>query len=303
MLPSATEMVYALGAGEGLVARSHECDSPQAVRGVPVCTSSKLVLDGTSYQIDARVKAILQEGLSIYRVDADRLRELRPDVIITQDQCAVCAVSLDDLEAAACDLLDPQPRLVVLHPMTLDDVFADIRKVGAAVGRAPRADALVERMKTAFDRVRERASAGSGTRPRVGIIEWLDPPMSAGNWMPTLVDIAGGTQLFGAPGRHSPWLDWQAFVQADPDVVVVVPCGFDISRTVSELGAVTTRPGWRSLSAVRSGKVFVADGNRYFNRPGPGLAESARILGQILAPDRFEPDLMGSAWIRLDDAG
>ena len=298
LLPSATEIVCALGARDSLVARSHECDFPTDVASLPPCTTSKLSMDGTAYDIDAQVKAILQEGLSIYRVDADLLKALRLDVIITQDQCEVCAASLADVQAAACHLLDPAPELVVLSPVSLDDVFDDIRRVGAALGRESEADRLVSGMAADIEVIRTTATATAST-PSVGLIEWLDPPMAAGNWMPTLVELAGGTPVLGRAGEHSPWLDWQAFLDADPDVIVILPCGYGLERTARELRAFTTRAGWTELWAVRAGHVYLADGNQYFNRPGPRVVESLEILAQILHPDRFPPRHTGRAWVKV----
>jgi iron complex transport system substrate-binding protein len=282
LIPSATEIVVALGHESALVGRSHECDQPATVRRLPAVTAPKFDPDGTSYAIDQRVKAILQEALAVYRVDAEALRRLRPQVIVTQEQCEVCAVSSADVEAAVCDWLEDRPRIVSLAPNTLADVYADIGRVAESLGVPERGAAAVAAMQDRIARV--RAATATLDRPRVALIEWLDPLMAAGNWMPELVEAAGGVNLFGAAGAHSPWLAWDDLVAADPDVIVLLPCGFDIARTRLELPALTARPGWSSLAAVRAGRVYVADGNQYFNRPGPRLADSAEIMAEMLHP-------------------
>src|SRR5688572_18763265 len=207
LLPSATEIVAALGFGDHLVGRSHECDFPPGVEKLPICSSTKVPADGTSYEIDERVKAIVAEGLSVYRVNVERLRELRPDVILTQTQCAVCAVTPRDLEQALCTWTGAQPAMVSLEPNNLNDVWNDIRRVGAALGVPDRAEELIRSLIERLDAIRDRAQATT-SRPRVAAIEWLKPLMAGGNWMPELIEIAGGRRLFLEPGEHSNWLDW-----------------------------------------------------------------------------------------------
>jgi iron complex transport system substrate-binding protein len=295
LIASATEIVCALGFGEDLVGRSHECDFPPSVKRLPTCTGPKFPVDGTSYEIDARVKALVQEGLSVYRVDAERLRELRPDVIVTQSQCDVCAVSLRDVEEAVGDWLDSRPQIVSLEPNALEDVWSDIARVAAALGDAARGESLVQRLT---ERVREVAveAARQPMRPRVACIEWIEPLMACGNWMPELVSLAGGTNLFGVAGKHSPWMTFEELVAADPDVIVVTPCGFDLRRTLQEMPALSGLARWSGLRAARERKVFVADGNQYFNRPGPRLVESLEILCELLHPEMRHFGHEGRGW-------
>jgi iron complex transport system substrate-binding protein len=299
LIPSATEIVCALGFEQSLVGRSHECDYPPSVRRLPAVTAPKFNPDGTSYQIDQRVKAILQDALSVYRVDAEALRSLRPTVIVTQEQCEVCAVNVQDVEQAVCDWLEDRPRIVSLAPNSLPDIWADINRVGEALGVRARSDELLRAIQ---DRM-EAISAGvrdEPDRPTVACIEWLDPLMAAGNWMPELVEMAGGVNLFGEAGSHSPWLTWEQLVDADPDVIVVLPCGYDLAVTRRELPAMTSHPAWGTLRAVREGRVFLTDGNQYFNRPGPRLVESLEILAAILHPRvRRSSVADGSGWERL----
>lgn len=295
LLPSATEIAVAVGLGEELVGRSHECDFPPFVQALPVCTSTKLEKGLTSLQIDDRVQEIVRQGLSVYAVDAPLLQSLRPDVILTQSQCAVCAVTPLDLEEALAEWVGTAPTLLSLAPDTLDDVWGDLRRVGDAVGACGKAEAAIERLQERLATLRGRTPAGAA-RPTVAAIEWIDPLMAAGNWVPELIDLAGGRPLFAAFGQHSPWLEWDALVAADPDVIVMMPCGYQIPQTLGDLPPLTGRPGWRSLSAVRSGRVFVADGHHFFNRPGPRLVESAQIIADVLDPAAGD---RGEGWCRL----
>ncbi|MBY0526469.1 MAG: cobalamin-binding protein [Gemmataceae bacterium] len=295
LIASATEIVCALGFEEQLVGRSHECDFPPWVRRLPVCTEPKFNVHGSSYEIDQRVKAILQESLSVYRVDAERLKELRPDVIVTQSQCEVCAVSLKDVEQTVCTWLDHDPRLVSLHPEGLADVWQDIRLVSQALDVVPRGEQLIEQLQQRMRSVADRAQA-LPERPTVACIEWIEPLMAAGNWMPDLVHMAGGVNLFGTAGKHAPWMTWQELCAKDPDVIVMLPCGWDIARIREEMPLLTRKPEWPGLKAVRNQRVYVTDGNQYFNRPGPRLAESLEILAEVLHPRALAFGHEGTGW-------
>ena len=301
LLPSATEIVAALGFAEHLVGRSHECDFPPGVEELPICSSTKVPVHGTSYEIDERVKEIVAEGLSVYRVDVDLLRRLQPDLILTQTQCAVCAVTPRDLEQALCTWAGAQPAIVSLEPNNLDDVWNDIRRVGEALGVSQRAEELIVSLTQRLIAIRDKAAAGR-SRPSVAAIEWLGPLMAGGNWMPELIEIAGGRSLFAQAGEHSPWLDWASLIEADPEVILLVPCGFKIPQTIADLELLTQNPAWPNLRAVQSGQVYVIDGHHFFNRPGPRLVESAEIVAEILHPDRFAFAHRGTGWISLDDA-
>jgi iron complex transport system substrate-binding protein len=298
LLPSATEIAVAVGQGENLVGRSHECDFPPFVASLPVCTSTKLEKGLTSLQIDHRVQEIVRQGLSVYAVDAPLLRALKPDVILTQSQCAVCAVTPRDLEEALSAWVGTAPTLLSLAPDTLDDVWGDLRRVGEAVGARQAAERAVDRLQTQMRAIAAGRGA-SARRPSVAAIEWIDPLMAAGNWVPELIAIAGGEPLFAAAGQHSPWLEWDALVAADPDVIVVMPCGYQIPQTLNDLAPLVGRDGWCDLSAVRGGRVFVADGHHFFNRPGPRLVESARIIAEVIDDDA---GMEGRGWRRLATA-
>lgn len=298
LIASATEIVCALGLEKSLVGRSHECDFPPSVRDLPVCTSPKFPVEGSSREIDDHVKTILQEALSVYRVDADRLELLRPTHIITQSQCEVCAVSLRDVEEAVCEWTSSRPAIVSLEPNSLADVWQDIARVGSALGVRERAAELIDTLQGRMQSIAGRASSLS-PKPAIAFIEWIEPLMAGGNWMPELIEMAGGRNLFGEAGKHSPWMTWQELVERDPDVIVISPCGFTIERTLEEVHLLTARPEWRSISAVRSGRVFVADGNQFFNRPGPRLAETLEILAEIIRPESFHYGHLGASYVPL----
>ena len=295
LIASATEIVCALGFEDRMVGRSHECDFPPSVERLPVCSSSKVDVDGSSRAIDDQVRAIVADALSVYRVDACLLDELAPTVIVTQTQCEVCAVSLKDVEKAVCELVSSAPQIVSLAPMDLGDVFADVRAVAAALGRPERAERLNAGLMARLEAIRER-SRELAARPTIACIEWIDPLMHAENWVPELVEIAGGQVMLGEAGRHSGYFEFERMVDADPDVIAVMPCGFDIPRTAAEMPPLAAQPGWSELSAVRNGRVFLTDGNQYFNRPGPRVVESAEILAELLHPEFFDFGHRGSGW-------
>ena len=301
LLPSATEIVAALGFVEHLVGRSHECDFPPGVEKLPICSSTKVPARGNSYEIDERVKEIVAEGLSVYRVDVDRLRELRPDLILTQTQCAVCAVTPRDLEDALCAWTGTRPAMLSLEPNNLADVWKDIRHVGEALGVPQRAENLIGSFVERLVNLRDRSSAAA-SRPTVAAIEWLGPLMAGGNWMPELIEMAGGRSLFARAGEHSNWLDWASLIEADPEVILLVPCGFKIAQTIRDLNLLTENPAWANLRAVRQRQVYLIDGHHFFNRPGPRLVESAEIVAEILHPDPFAFGHRGTGWIPIDEA-
>ena len=298
LLPSATEIVAAVGMADRLVGRSHQCDFPADVSRLPALSETKVRLDGTSRDIDRRVNEIIAQGVSVYRVDAERLRALRPDVILTQTQCAICAVTPGDLEDALCEWTGMAPTLVSLEPNDLGDVWGDMRKVGAALGAEGAAERAIAGLQGRLAAIRAAADRAA-YRPRVAAIEWIDPLMAGGNWMPELIEAAGGESLFATAGQHSPWLDWSALAAADPDVILLLPCGFTIDQSLADLPLLRSRPEWAGLSAVQRAQVYVIDGHHYFNRPGPRLVESAEMIAEILHPDLFAFGHEGRGWVRL----
>jgi iron complex transport system substrate-binding protein len=298
LIASSTEMVAALGRESWLVGRSHECDYPPQVKQLPQCTEPKFQLDGTSYQIDQRLKAILQEGLGVYRVDADKLNALKPDVIITQIQCEVCAVSEKDVKDAVCAIIGSKPQIVALNPNALSDIWDDIRKVGDALDAKKEAEALIHSLNLRISAIHERAEKAESKRS-IAYIEWIEPLMTGGNWMPELIHFAGAKNLFGEAGKHSPYLKWDELLKANPDVIVISPCGFDIARTKKEMPALTQKPEWKQLRAVKNGHVYLADGNQYFNRPGPRVVESLEALAEMIYPELFHFGHEGKGWERF----
>lgn len=297
LLPSATEIVAALGLADRLVGRSHQCDFPPAVAQLPALSSTKVRPGAPSGEIDRQVNEILAQAVSVYEVDAERLRALDPDVILTQTQCAVCAVTPADLEAALCDWTGRAPRLVSLEPNDLREVWEDVRRVAAALEVPAAGEVLIGELQGRLEALRRRTEGRR--RPRVAAIEWFEPLMAGGNWMPELIEAAGGESLFAAAGQHSPWLEPQALAAGDPDVILLLPCGFRLEESLADLSSLQRTPGWADLRAVREGRVFAVDGHHYFNRPGPRLVESAEIVAEILHPDIFSFGHEGRGWLRL----
>ncbi len=295
-------MVCGLGCGDWLVGRSHECDYPEQVKRLPAVTAPRFALDGASYAVDQRVRALVEQGLAVYRVDAAALAALAPDIVITQTQCEVCAVSRAELERAVGETLPSRPRIVALAPDSLADIWRDLRAVADALGVPERGVQQVTRLQARMRSIAERA-AGLEPKRRIACIEWMDPLMAAGNWTPELIAMAGATDLFGTPGAHAPTLEWGEVLAADPDAIWVTPCGFDLSRTRQEMAALAARPGWRGLRAVREGNVFLADGNAFFNRPGPRVAETLEILAEALHPEAFRYGHRGTGWERYETSG
>jgi iron complex transport system substrate-binding protein len=290
LLPSATEMVHFCGAGDALVGVTHECDYPDGVEKLPHLTSSRI--DGhdmTSAEIDAAVEEHLTEAGSIYALDARLLAELAPDLIVTQSLCDVCAVSMD-LLGDALARLNYEPEVISLNPTSLREVLDDTVRIGEVLGNGEETRAKVATLEERLARV-EEIVAGL-PRPRVGCIEWLDPPFSAGHWVPEMVGIAGGVEILAASGKPSARLGWEEVYEATPEVLVLMPCGFDARRTVEEARRVLPDlPGWSRLPAVGEGRVWAVDANSYFSRPAPRLVDGVEILARILHPEVFgEPE-------------
>ena len=298
LLPSCTEIVCALGAGDQLVGRSHECDFPPGVQNLPACTSSKVDSAGASAEIDREIKTLLQASLSIYTLDVPRIRELRPDVILTQSQCDVCAVTETDLQKAFETELGFEPQIVSLSPTKISDLWQNIATVATALDIPDAGKGIIQTLKSRIVDVVEKTCTLKNL-PGVACIEWLEPLMAAGNWVPELVEFAGGKNLFGQAGLHSPWLEWQKLKDKDPAVIVLMPCGFSIQRTRAELNALEKLDGWKSLRAVRRGQVYLTDGSHYFNRPGPRLVDSLEILAEIIHPELFSAKHQTSGWQKL----
>jgi iron complex transport system substrate-binding protein len=295
LIASSTEIVHALGLGDLMVGRSHECDYPSSVLNLPVCTQPKFKTDGTSLEIDQRVRQIVEQSLSVYSVSPEKLEELNPSHIITQTQCEVCAVSLKDVENATCQIIGSNPKIVSLEPNSLDDIWKDIERVADALAVADRATSLISKLKERMVKIEAKAK---GLKPRsLAAVEWIEPIMAAGNWIPELVEMAGGVNLFGEAKKHAPWMSLPDLIEKDPEVIIVMPCGFDIARSLQEIDLLFRTEGAKQLKAARQKKVFVADGNAFFNRPGPRVVESLEILAEILHPDAFHFGHEGKAYV------
>ncbi len=285
LLPSATEMVHFAGAGQFLVGVTHECDFPPGVEELPKLTSSRIRGDEmTSAEIDAAIGDLLTDEGSIYALDAALLERLAPDLVVTQGLCDVCAVSTNLVEEAVAGLKEG-PEILSLNPTSLGEVLDDAVRIGEAVGRRDEARAKVDHLRERLARVEEAVVGLS--RPRVGCIEWLDPPFSAGHWVPEMVRLAGGEELFAGPGERSVRLTWETVFEADPDVLVLMPCGFDTERAAREARGLSELAGWSELSAVRDGRVWVVDANSFFSRPAQRLVEGVEILARIFHPGAF----------------
>ena len=308
LLASATEMVAALGCLDQMVGRSHECDYPPEVQALPVVSTVQIDINASSAQIDVQVKQLAQEkrepqdpalkALSIYAIDVDKLQELRPDVIFTQTQCEVCAVSERDVIQAIAQLTGLQPLVVSLTPYRLQDVWEDMLRVGQALGKRDQVQALVQKYQQRLTDLAIK-TATFGTKPRVAVLEWLDPLMGAGNWTPELVAYAGGENIFGEIGQHTPWITWEELHSADPDVIVLSPCGYTLERAMQDVPLLQNHSFWADLQAVQNGKVYAIDGNQYLNRSGPRLVESAELLARVIWGERLPIVVDNNGWQQI----
>lgn len=298
LVPAATEIVAALGLLDNLVARSHECDFPAEARCVPACTSARLDVGVSSGALDREVRALVSEALSVFQVDAAAIRALRPDVVVTQTLCTVCACSPEELEEALAEWCDTECRVISLDATSLDDVWDEIEDLGAALGAADAGRMVAATCRARMDRLAARVPL-DGQRPGVAFLEWLDPIITAGHWTPELIEAAGGRCVLGAPGGKAELRSLDDLIAADPDVMILAPCGFDLPRVAQEIEVLIDQPGWRALRAVQTGRVYLADGNQYFNRPGPRLLDSAEILSEILHPTVFSPRRVNDGWMPL----
>lgn len=288
LLPAATEWVCALGGAEALVGRSHECDHPSEIADRPVVTAPTYQAEGDSEAIDEAVQEKVQEGLSLYHVDLDRLRALEPDLIVTQDQCDVCAVSRTELDARLADWTGGAPEVFSMQPTTLKDVLDEALRLGRAMDRLDRAMQVIGSLEARLKRLRDRIEVDRRTDPEtlptVACVEWLEPVMVAGHWMPDIVDMAGGRAVLSTEGEPTRRVDWDAFCKTNPDIIACMPCGFTIEETRRDLHYLTERAGWKELNAVQTGRVALLDGNAYYNRPGVRLYRAIEVLASVLYP-------------------
>ena len=280
LVPSATEMLFALGLGEDVVGITHECDYPQQARELPRVTRDTLPTDLTTAEIDAAVKERTLEGGSIYELDVERMHELAPDLIVTQALCRVCAVSYDDVRGLA-EEIDSQPMVIALDPHTVGEVLGDARTIAQATDAKDAAVDLIRESSERIDRI--RLAVRSARRPRVAALEWLDPPYAAGHWTPQLIEFAGGDDVLGFAGEESEQRQWEEIAAVEPDLVIVMPCGFD-----AEIAHREAEMHRDQLTALRAGEVVAVDANSYFSRPGPRIIDGLELLAHIIHPELVE---------------
>ena len=301
LLPAATEWICEFGGAADLVGRSHECDYPPEIQDRPVVTAPTYDAEGDSAAIDDAVQSKVQEGLSLYEVDLERLRELEPDLIVTQDQCDVCAVSQTELEARLADWTGTEPTVFSLSPNTRKEVLDEALRLGRTMDRLDTAMQVLANYETGLKGLRTQIGVDRTTNPQslpsVVCIEWLEPLMVAGHWMPDVVEMAGGRAVLGAAGEPTRRVEWAAVRETDPDVIACVPCGFTIDESRRDLHYLAQREGWNDLTAVQEGRVAVLDGNAYYNRPGARLYRAIEVLASVLYPD-LSLDPAPAAWER-----
>ncbi|MGB3642594.1 MAG: cobalamin-binding protein [Rivularia sp. (in: cyanobacteria)] len=297
LIPSGTEILSALGLTDAIVGRSHECDFPSDIKNLPACTQARLNSNAASGEIHDKVNELLQSALSIYQIKTDILQQLQPTHIITQDQCDVCAVSFGEVENALKSLTLTSPQVISLQPDILKDVWNDIARVAEVfdVDSKQVLESLHWRVKT----IQDKTQALTTNIPTIACIEWTEPLMSASNWIPELITYAGGKPLFSSTGKPSEILKWQDFVNSNPDIIIFMPCGFDLNRTRTEANSLTQKPEWEKLKAVQNSQVYITDGNSYFNRPGPRLTDSLEIVAEIIHPEIFQYGYQGKGWEKM----
>ncbi len=285
LLPSATEIAFSLGLGDSIVGVTHECDYPAEAKSKPIVVNSVIDPHRSSSEIDKTITELLRNRKGVYTIDLSRFKEANPDLIITQELCDVCAIDYNEVVAASQSLAR-KPEIISLAPALLSGVLRDIEVVGKATGKGREAEALVARLKQRIESVRGQASR-SDYRPRVACLEWLEPIYNAGHWVPEMVELAGGRDELGKKGRPSEKMAWDRVVQSAPEIIVLMPCGFDVERTLKEAHLLHRLPGWGDLPAVRKGNVFAVNGSAYFNRSGPRLVDGLEIMAQIFHPEIF----------------
>ena len=298
LLSSTTEVIYALGCEDQLVGRSHECDYPPEVMTLPICTKPKFNVDGSSIEVDGQVKSILQNALSVYYINENLLKELKPDIILTQSQCEVCAVSEKDVKGVVKNITGINPDIISVEPNSVKDIFKDIKIIAEALNVVDKGADLIEFMKYRIRILKK--SYDDKSELTVAAIEWIDPLMAAGNWVPELIEMAGGINLFGEAGKHSPWMEYKDLIEKDPQTIIIMPCGYNIQKSIFEIDSLIKQKGWQKINAVQNNKVYITDGNQYFNRPGPRIIESLEILIEIFHDDKTNFKHLDSGWIKFN---
>lgn len=306
LLPSATEILCRLGLEKHLVGISHECDYPETVKNLPRLTQPRLNPNKRGSEIHHDLKALLRNSLSIYDIDTEQISKLAPDLIVTQDQCHVCAVSLEELEKALCNLTQTNSQICTLSPHTLDDIHRDFTKIGKATGREQAAKDLITEFWIKLNTVNSKVGTDIPTHPKVLCIEWLEPLMVAGGWIPEIVKMAGGLpQIISKPEKFRE-ITWMEIEACDPDVITIFPCGYPIEKTIDEIKTSAELKRLSSLRAFKQKRVFICDGNQLFNRPGPRMTDSCELLAALFHPQKFESLLtknQKTMYINMEDLG
>ena len=301
LLPSATEIVSFLGQKESIIGCSHECDYPNDLDNIVKLTSPKINVEGTSSKINKEIKSLLENSLSVYKVDVEKLKDLDPDFIVTQANCEVCAVSFAEVQNIVSKYLSPKAKIISLEPNTLNDVFNDIRRVATTLNIDNKINnKLISKLELRLKDIKDLASIQK-RKPSVVCIEWIDPLMVAGNWIPEMVEIAGGNDILGRSGNNSHWIKFNEIKDHDPEIIIFLPCGFDIKKTKKELNSYLKKDStWSLLKAFKNNKLFIADGNQFFNRPGPRLIESIEIFAEIIHPSVFNFKHKKTGWTNFN---
>ena len=302
LIPSATEIVAFLGQKNSIIGRSHECDYPNDLSHIAKLTSPKIDIAGSSGNINKQINAILENSLSVYKVNVEKLKELKPDFIITQAHCEVCAVSFSEVENIVNKHLNQKTKIISLQPNTLNDVFNDIKRVAKDLNIENESNNKLIKNLIIRQKKIKNLSTIQKQKPSVACIEWIDPLMIAGNWIPEMVEIAGGTNILGKSGVNSHWIKFEEIIVQNPEIIIFMPCGFNIEKTKKELDSyIKKNNSIHSLKAYKNHKLFVVDGNQFFNRPGPRLIESLEIFAEIIHPNIFDFEHKGIGWINYND--
>ncbi len=301
LIPSATEIVSFLGEKNSIIGRSHECDYPLGLEKIDKLTSPKINVDGTSNEINKQINSLLENSLSVYKVNVEKLKNLSPNFIVTQAHCEVCAVSFSEVENIVKKYLKKKTKIISLQPNTLKEVFDDFDRVAKALNiNNSKNRNLIDLLKKRVDEIKKISF--NQNKPKVACVEWIDPLMAAGNWIPELVSISGGEDIFGNTGKNSHWIKFEEIKKNDPDIIVFMPCGFDINRTKSELKIfLEQNPSWKSLKSYKNNKFFIVDGNQFFNRPGPRIIDSIEILLEIIHPSLTNLNYLNKGWIKFEN--
>lgn len=299
LIPSATEIVAFLGMKDSIVGRSHECDYPKDLQNIIKLTSPKINIEGSSNEIHQQITKILENSLSVYKVDIEELKKLEPDVVITQAHCEVCAVSLSEVEEIVTNHLNEKTKIISLQPNTLKEIFDDFYRVSRGLNLDKvNTENLIKPLKNKLENI--EILGARQKRYKVACIEWIDPLMAAGNWIPEMVKISGGEDIFGKKGKDSHWIKFDEIKKKDPDIIIFLPCGYDINKTTNEVKRLFDKEAkWKNLKAYNNNKIFIVDGNQFFNRPGPRIIESVEIFAEIIHPDIFNFNHKFEGWINF----